>query len=253
MFRFRPLAATALGLAALAALLPAAASAAGPSTAPARAAPDAPGPAAPDGGAALAGRYRLTNADGDRACPLVLKTAPAGSGRYGVELDQPTCAEAILFTADIAAWRPGAGNSILLESRQGRLIAEFTEGVAGTWEALRENDGVYFLINPALAEPSRVPEPAELAGIWNLGRTDGGTTCRVELKGEAAPDGQRPALAEPACAPLFGRFALQGWRLDGPDLLLLAPSGAPLRFVAQEEGGWAKVPAGSRPLALTRP
>ncbi|MBS7540051.1 AprI/Inh family metalloprotease inhibitor [Ancylobacter lacus] len=256
MFRSRPFVATALGLVLLAVAQPVGCAAAGANTASGRSAPEgAAGRSAAEAVAALAGRYRITNADGDRACPLVLTTTPAtgGGGRYGVELDQPACTQAILFTADIFGWRPGAGNSILLETRQGRLIAEFTEGVAGTWEALRENDGVYFLVNPALAEPSRVPEPAELAGPWSLGRADGGPACRVELKPEPDSAGRLPAVAEPACAPLFGRFALQSWRLDGLDLLLLPASGPPLRFVAQEEGGWAKMPAGSRPLVLTRP
>lgn len=227
----------------------------------------APG-AAPAPSAELADAYHLTNADGDRVCPLRLLPGPAAretgkdagkdAGKavprpphFAVELDRASCANAVLFSADIAAWAPGPGNAIRLFSAEGRLIAEFTEGVGGTWEALREEDGVYFLVNPRLAEPAPALQPADMAGVWQLTDPAGAPLCRLTLGEAAVGDGLRLS-PDAACAGVFARPAPDRWRLDGADLLLLGAGGARLRFAAGEDGTWSKVPAEGRPLHLMR-
>ncbi|WAC29059.1 AprI/Inh family metalloprotease inhibitor [Ancylobacter sp. SL191] len=209
--------------------------------------------------AELADAYQLTNADGDRICPIRLQPGvakegaktPARAPHFAVELDRASCAGAILFAADIAAWGPGPGNAIRLYSAEGRLIAEFTEGVGGTWEALREKDGVYFLVNTRLAEPAATLQPRDLVGDWDVSETGGAAACRLTLTDSATGDAFRLTAAA-TCAPLLGRPLPDRWRLDGNDLLLLGAGGARLRFAAGEEAVWSKVPVEGQPLHLTR-
>lgn len=202
---------------------------------------------------ALADSYQLTNADGDRVCPIAIGDKPRkGSATFEVSFDKASCAATILFSADIAAWAPGPGDSIRFSSPDGKLVAEFTEGIGGTWEALREGDGVYFLVNPRLADPAI--RPADLAGAWDLAQTPGTPICRVELTD--TPEGSdtfRLTLGN-VCAASVVALAPDRWRLDGGDLWLLTAKGEGLRFARQEDGSWEKVPPGDgEPLVLTRP
>lgn len=225
---------------------------------------------------ALADIYQLTNADGDRTCALTLlaqprkpdparksaetpkSAAPPPEGpapptaMFDVAFDRVACGALILFSVDIESWSPGPGNSIQLNTHEGRLLAEFTEGVGGTWETLRESDGVYFMVNQRLADPAAQVQPSELFGVWDLGRAIGRPACRVRFSdAPARPDAYR-LDPDAGCNLLFGRFAPERWRLERGDLILEAASGAKLRFAPSEEGGWGKVPEDSRPLFLTR-
>jgi len=210
---------------------------------------DTPSPA--EAAAQLAGAYQLANADGDRNCALTLGARPLarGGAEFAVEFDKTACAAQILFSADIATWAPGPGNAIRLNAADGRLIAEFTEGVGGTWEALREADGVYFLTNPKLAEPAA--QPADIFGAWELARPNGSARCRVDFGDTPVSDEAFRLAPDPGCAPLLGRTPPERWRLDRGDLVLEKPSDDPLRFAPNEEGGWAKVPDDA--LTLKRP
>lgn len=213
-------------------------------------------PDTPDA-ATLADSYQLTNADGDRICPIMLSGKPharkdAGGVGFNVTFDRERCAAAILFSVDIAAWTPGPGNAIRLLAPDGRLVAEFTEGVGGTWEALREGDGVYFLVNPRLADPGI--HPTDLVGGWDLARTAGKPLCRLELTDARADAGTFRITLGPACAAPVVALAPDRWRLDGNDLVLLTAGGEGLRFARQEDGNWEKVPPDEgTPLLLTRP
>ncbi|MBS9479283.1 AprI/Inh family metalloprotease inhibitor [Ancylobacter radicis] len=225
---------------------------------PARAQPAGEVATAP---AELVDAYHLTNADGDRVCPIRLlpgaatlgkeKGAP-GNPHFAVELDRGACAGAILFAADIAAWSPGPGNAIRLYSAEGRLVAEFTEGAGATWEALREEDGVYFLTNTRLAEPAPSAEPADLMGEWDVSDAAGQTVCRLRLTDAAVAGGAFRLVPEARCGAMLGRPAPDRWRLEGGDLLLEGAGGMRLRFAIGEDAVWSKVPVEAQPLHLMR-
>ncbi|UOK69181.1 protease inhibitor Inh/omp19 family protein [Ancylobacter polymorphus] len=206
--------------------------------------------------ATLAAEYRLTNADGDRVCLLTLSEKPQGRARsparFEVALDRQACAGAILFSVDIASWSPGPGNAIRLQGPDGALVAEFTEGVGGTWEALREGDGVYFLVNPRLADPAL--HAADLVGMWDMAEQAGKPLCRLELTNAEAGGGTFRARLAKGCPARLVALAPDRWRLDGGSLVLLTARGEGLRFAAQEDGGWEKVPPDEgTPLLLSRP
>lgn len=206
---------------------------------------------------ALAADYRLTNADGDRVCPIALSDTPlsrtrAAPERFALTLDRAACASAILFSVDIASWAPGPGRAIRLHGPDGALVAEFTEGVGGTWEALREGDGVYFLVNPRLADPGL--HAGDLVGAWDIAETAGQPLCRLELTDTDAGGGTFRARLMPDCPARFVALAPDRWRLDSGSLVLLTARGEGLRFAAQEDGGWEKVPPEEgTPLLLSRP
>lgn len=200
----------------------------------------------------LAAAYQLTNADGDRVCPIVLKPDPAGAA-FAVAFDKPACAEAIAFSVNVSAWTPGPGDSIRLLGSKGALVIEFTEGLAGTWEGLREEDGVYFLNNPALADPSKQVQAADLFGDWDAARADGKPICRLVFGEEPVAEGSYKLTLGSGCDASVTRFGPVAWRIERGDLTLLSAKGDKLRFAAQEDGAWAKVPEGARPLMLTRP
>lgn len=207
--------------------------------------------------ATLAADYRLTNADGDRACPMTLSEKPLGrrgsaAERFEVAFDRPACAGTILFSVDIATWAPGPGNAIRLLDPDGTLVAEFTEGVGGTWEALREGDGVYFLVNPRLADPGL--HVADLVGAWDVAEVAGKPLCRIELGDSDAGGGTFRARLAAGCPARLAALEIDRWRLDGGSLVLITTGGEGLRFAAQEDGGWEKVPPDeSAPLLLSRP
>lgn len=235
----------------LAGLLPAAAQEA---STPENAAPDTPAQAAQR----LAEAYQLTNADGDRACPLTLTTkgvrAPASLGHplFALEFDRAACAGQITFAADIASWSPGPGDSIRLHATSGKLVAEFTEGAGGTWEALRERDGVYFLVNPRLAEAAPVAQPDDLFGLWRLSRGVDTPFCTLMFGEQPFGDGDYPLAPDEDCTALLGTLEPERWRLEAGDLLLLGDGGRSLRFAAQEDGSWMKVPEDRTTLILSR-
>jgi hypothetical protein len=216
--------------------------------------------AAPPKEASLAGNYELASADGMRSCPITLTENTRGpASTVGdktplreVTLDRAACGQIIVFSTSIAGWSPGPGHAIRLHDAQGALVAEFTEGVDGTWEALRDRDGVYFLVNPLLAAAAEPAKPTELFGLWNLGRTVGRPACRVRLSDARAQPGAYRLDPDAACHLLFGRFMPGRWRIERGDLVLESAGGGALRFAPNEEGGWAKVPEDSRPLFLTR-
>ncbi|TCK23141.1 protease inhibitor Inh [Ancylobacter aquaticus] len=205
----------------------------------------------------LAADYRLTNADGDRVCAITLSDKPegrtrSGPARFDLAFDRPACADAILFSVDIASWAPGPGQSIRLHGPDGALVAEFTEGVGGTWEALREGDGVYFLVNPRLADPGL--HAGDLVGAWDISETAAKPVCRLELTATDAGGGTFRARLLAGCPARFVALAPDRWRLDSGSLVLLTAGGEGLRFAAQEDGGWEKVPPDEgAPLLLSRP
>lgn len=206
-------------------------------------------PAVREAAGEVAGPFRLSSADGERHCPLVLKADPAGPG-LALGIDKAACT-GIAFAADLAAWLPDPSGSLRLLNGQGRTIAEFTAATEGSYEALREGDGVYFLAPPVVAPDGA--SLAEVLGEWDLSR-GAAPVCRWTLAEEkAGRDGLALALA-PGCDPLIVQFGPKSWRLEGGNILVEGVPGAgTIRFARQEDGSWARVPERGRPLVMTRP
>jgi len=210
---------------------------------------------APDAAAdvkALVANYELSSASGDRKCPVNLDPKPVGAG-FALVYDKATCLPLFGFLKDTVAWLPGAGGAIRFVNSAKRTVTEFTEGVGGRYEALRENDGVYFLANLQYVDPGEAPQFADLLGEWNLVRPGGAPICGLMLTDQATGDDTFAMTVKPGCDNSITRFGPTSWVLDHGDIIFFSGKGERLRFGRQQEGGWAKVPDRPSPLLLARP
>jgi hypothetical protein len=206
----------------------------------------------PEAVRALAANYELANADGDRKCPMTLDAKPTGPV-LALIFDRPACVAQFAFLGDVAGWLPGPAGSIRLMRANARPVLEFTEGVGGTYEGIREGDAVYFLTNLQYSDPADAPQFADLLGAWNLSRPGGAPICRISLTDEPAASESFAVRVDANCDATIARFGPVAWRLERGDVLLLAKNGDKLRFGRQEGGDWMKIPDTPRPLLMSRP
>lgn len=198
-----------------------------------------------------AGAFVLSSADGQRKCPLTLKTEPVANG-FALAFDAGACA-GIGFMPQAAAWTPDSSGAIRLLNAQGRLVVEFGQATAGNYEALREGDGVYFLASPAASEDAAAVRVEEMLGDWDLARVAGTPICHVVFLEEAIGNGGHKLQLGTPCDSAITQFGPVSWSIEGGNVLMASGSGGtPLRFARQEDGGWAKVPERGRPLLLLR-
>ncbi len=208
-------------------------------------------PAIPDA-KTLASNYELASGSGDRKCAVTLDTKSVGSG-FALIYNRTECVPLFGFLSETVAWLPGVAGSIRFVNSAKRTVSEFTEGVGGQYEALRDGDGVYFLSNLQLADPSDAPKPAELVGDWNLAKPGSAPICTVTLTDQLIRDDTFAVTVKPGCDQTIARFAPVVWFLDRGDVVLLSAKDERLRFGRQQEGGWAKIPDTPRPLLMARP
>lgn len=204
----------------------------------------------------LAASYELSNADATLKCTITLETKPAGRGLF-LAYDRAVCNPRFGFLGEITAWVPGIAGAILLIAPDGRTVTEFTEGVGGVYEAIRENDGVYFFANLQFVDPSERVQTADLIGVWNLSRIDNpkdpAKNCAITLTDEVAGDQLFNLRVLPQCDAAIVQAGLETWQLERGDIVLRTRRGEALRFEKNEGNTWVKVPEKPRPMTLTRP
>jgi hypothetical protein len=139
----------------------------------------------------------------------------------------------------------------------GRIVSEFTEGVGGVYEAIRENDGVYFFANLQFVDPAERVQTSDLIGTWNLSRIDNPKdppkTCAVTLTDEVAGDQLYNLRVLPQCDAAIVQAGMESWQLERGDIVLRARNGEALRFEKSDANNWIKVPEKPRPMTLSRP
>lgn len=200
----------------------------------------------------LAAQYQLQSAMGDRKCDITLEAKPVAAG-HALVYDRAQCPPLFRFLSETVAWQPGIAGSIRLVNTAKQTVAEFTEGASGQYEALLDNDGVYFLTNLQFSQPADVPTFSDAVGEWNIARPNGSAICGVALTEQPAGDDMFRVTVKPGCDPSIVRFVPVKWFLDRGDIVLLSVKDERLRFGRQPEGNWTKIPEAPRPLSLTRP
>jgi hypothetical protein len=204
----------------------------------------------------LSAGYELTNADGTLRCPVALEPRPIGRG-LALSYDRAICNPRFGFLGEVAGWLPGVAGAILMVAPDGRIVTEFTEGIGGVYEAIREGDGVYFLANLQFVDPAARVQVADLIGAWNLSRVDNpkepAKTCSLNLTDEVAGDQLYSLRVLPECDPALVQAGIVTWQLERGDIVLRARSGDAFRFEKGEGNVWNKVPEKPRPMTLSRP
>jgi hypothetical protein len=202
--------------------------------------------------ASLASTYELGDASGDRKCAITLDAKPAGPG-FAVVLDRAACTPLFGYLAQVAAWRPAPARGIYFVTDRNLIVAEFTEGVGGIYEALRERDGVYFLANLKFAESVATLAAVEVRGEWKLQRPNGSVLCRIVLLDEPAAEGRFVLKTAGPCDSAITAFGPVAWQIERNDVVLFSRKDERLRFGRNEEGVWARVPDRPNPLWMVRP
>jgi hypothetical protein len=202
----------------------------------------------------LASNYQLADAVGERKCAITLEARSSGPG-FALVFDRPACGVIFSHLTDVVAWQPAPAGGINFVNAKGATITEFTEGVGGVYEAIRENDGVYFLTNLRIADTSET-QIKDVVGAWNLSRPGGDTICRITLTNESAGDNRFAVRVASGCDSAITAFAPAMWQLSNGDVVLYSKSGELIRLGKNEEGVWARVPdqkqSRPRPLLMTR-
>lgn len=200
----------------------------------------------------LASNYQLADAIGERRCPMTLETKTAAPG-FALAFDKTACIPLFGYLGEVAAWQPAPAGGIYFVNAKGAVIAEFTEGVGGVYEAIRENDGVYFLSNLRIADPGTFVQLADMVGDWFLRRPQGPPLCRITLTDQPTGEERYALRLDEKCNAAITNFGPVAWRLDRGDVVLISGKDERLRFGRNDDGIWAKVPDRPRPLLMTRP
>jgi hypothetical protein len=207
-----------------------------------------------DSARTLASNYQLTDALGERKCAITLEAKPTAGG-FTLAFDRAACRVVFAHLAEVAAWQPAPAGGINLVTAKGAIITEFSEGVGGVYEAIRDNDGVYFLTNLRIADTAET-KIDDIAGEWNLSRPDGPAICKITLTKEVAGENRFAIRVAAGCDSTIAAFGPAVWQLSNGDVVLYAKTGEQIRLGKNEEGVWARVPdqkqSRPRPLLMTR-
>jgi hypothetical protein len=197
----------------------------------------------------MIGQWELSTTERSKTCVVTLKPDATPQG-LKLELE-PSCAAALPFTKEIAAWSIKGLDIVRLQDTTGQSVIDFTEVESGIFEGLRTNEGIYILQNLAAAR-SLAKSMDQMIGDWSMVRGNGRPICGLTLTNtEAAPDNFQVFL-KPRCDPLVASFAPTMWRLERGELQLMSAAGETWRFEADDNAQWRRIPDSADPLILLR-
>ena len=197
----------------------------------------------------MIGQWELSTTERSKTCVVTLKSDATPQG-LKLELE-PSCAAALPFTKDIAAWNVRGLDIVRLQDAAGEPVIDFTEVETGIFEGLRTGEGVYLLQNLAAAR-SLAKSMDQMIGDWAMVRGNGDQICGLTLTNtEAGPDNFQVFL-KPKCDPAITAFAPTQWRLDHGQILLMSARGETWQFEADDNAQWRRVPDSADPLIMLR-
>jgi hypothetical protein len=195
------------------------------------------------------GSWEFSNADRDKRCTIVFKTAPAAVGMR-LEFDK-ACAEAFPFIREIAGWTIAENDFLRLLDAKGKSMLEFSEVETGMYEAPRPGEGILFIQTAAAVGPPP-KEADQMVGDWTVVRGAGKPICTLTLADTAA--GSDLALKlKPGCDAFVTRFAPTTWQMDRGELVLKNARSQAWRFEESDAATWSRVPETADPVLLVRP
>ncbi len=203
-----------------------------------------------DAAKALAGPWEISNADHDKICAVTLRAEPT-SGGLKLDFDRAACGTNFPPLKEAAAWDLIGDNVVRVVGAKGKVLYEFTEVEAGTYESLRPGQPLTFLQSAAaVAPPPRTAE--QMTGDWSVVRGANAPSCTLTLTLTAAGNDEFALKVQPGCDPVVAGFGPVSWHMDHGDLFLKSARGPSWRF-EDSDGTWQRVPEGKDPIMLVRP
>jgi len=197
----------------------------------------------------MIGQWELSTTERSKTCVVTMK---GDATPQGLKLElEPTCAAALPFTKDIAAWNIKGLDIVRMQDAAGQPVIDFTEVESGIFEGLRSGEGVYILQNLAAAR-SLAKSMDQMIGDWSMVRGNGQTVCGLTLTNtEVSPDNFQVFL-KPKCDPAISAFAPTQWRLDRGQMILMSKTGQTWQFEADDNAQWRRVPDSADGLIMLR-
>jgi Protease inhibitor Inh len=198
----------------------------------------------------MIGQWELATTERSKTCVVTLKNDQTPQG-LKLELE-PSCAVALPFTKDIAAWSiKGLGDIVRLQDAAGQSVIDFSEVETGIFEGMRTGEGIYILQNLAAAR-SLAKSMDQMIGDWAMVRENGTVVCGLTLTNNEANQDNFQVFLKPKCDAAVATFAPTQWRLDHGQIVLLSDGGETWQFEADDNAQWRRVPDSPDPLIMLR-
>jgi len=196
---------------------------------------------------AMVGAWEISNAARDKTCSLTF-SLEAVEGGFKLELDPP-CGGVFPSLKDLALWKIGPNDSVLLLDTKRAVLLDFSEVESRMYEAERKGEGLFFMRTPAAIRATAI-SPDQLFGDWTLLQEFEKPLCKLTLSNAAAGGESYQIVIKPGCDPAIAGLALATWRLDSDELLL---SGSTTwRFAESDTTTWERIPPSTDPMLLMR-
>lgn len=217
----------------------------GPAAPNAQPAP-APANGAADAATAMSGAWEFSNADRDKVCHFLFRSAPAAGG-FKLDVD-PNCPSLFPSTANMSGWSLDSYGDLHLLDAQGKQIVDMSQVEGGMYDGFTPEEGRYIL---QAAAATTTLSADDIAGDWAVTRSAGKPICLLTLAN--SPVGDALALTvKPGCDPFVMRFGPAAWRIDQGSLVLLSAHGQNWQFEENDPKNWQRVPETADPILLTK-
>ena len=197
----------------------------------------------------MIGQWELSTTERSKTCVVTMKNEGAPQG-LKLELE-PSCAAALPFTKDIAAWSVKGLDIVRLQDASGQPVIDFTEVESGIFEGLRQGEGVYILQNLAAAR-SLAKSMDQMIGDWQMVRGNGRPICGLTLTNTETSGDNFQVFVKPKCDPAVAAFGPAQWRLDRGQMILMSKTGETWQFEADDNAQWRRVPDTADGLIMLR-
>jgi hypothetical protein len=196
---------------------------------------------------AMVGAWEISNAARDKTCTVTF-SLDSVEGGFKLELD-PACGGVFPSLKDLALWKIGPNDSVLLLDAKRAVILDFSEVESRMYEAERKGEGLFFMRTPAAIRATAIT-PDQLFGDWTLLQEFEKPLCKLTLSNASAGGESYRIVIKPGCDASIAALALGTWRLDNDELLL---SGRMTwRFTESDTMTWERIPPSTDPMLLMR-
>jgi hypothetical protein len=196
---------------------------------------------------AMVGAWEISNAVRDKTCAVTFSLDTVEGG-FKLELD-PACGGVFPSLKDLALWKIGPNDSVLLLDTKRAVILDFSEVESRMYEAERKGEGLFFMRTPAAIRATAI-SPDQLFGDWTLLQEFEKPLCKLTLSNASAGGESYRIVIKPGCDASIAALALATWRLDNDELLLAGRM--TWRFTESDTTTWERIPPSTDPMLLMR-